>query len=188
MNDPVNDPAADAVSAAEDAPAPRRFRPQRGFGRGAIANRARLSLNLPVAIAAMAALALGLIVWRVEIVRLLPQTASFFKLVGVPVNLRNLQFENVTVSSESVNGTPVLVIDGFVASTAKKPVEIPRLRLVVHDTQGAAVYGWNALLEQAVLQPGEKAPFKTRLASPPSNAHDVVVRFFTKRDLTAGGA
>ena len=35
---------------------------------------------------------------RNEVVRFLPQTASLFSAIGLPVNLRHLQFENVRIS------------------------------------------------------------------------------------------
>ena len=38
----------------------------------------------------MGALVLALMIWRVEVVRLLPQTATFYKMVGFDVNLRGL--------------------------------------------------------------------------------------------------
>ena len=47
--------------------------------------RSRLSVPFaggPTACAAMGALVLALVIWRVEMVRLLPQTASFYKMVG----------------------------------------------------------------------------------------------------------
>jgi hypothetical protein len=136
-------------------------------------------------VAAMAALIAGLIVWRTDVVRLLPQTAGFFKLAGINVNLRNLVIEDVRVSTETVDGAPVTVIEGAISSTSFKPVEIPRLRFVVRDASGTQVYAWNAVLEQAVANPGEKVAFKARLASPPPNAYDLVVRFFNKRDIGA---
>ena len=49
------------------------------------------SASLPIACAAMGALALGLVIWRVDVVRLLPQTAAFYKMVGLDVNLRGLR-------------------------------------------------------------------------------------------------
>ncbi len=38
---------------------------------------------------------------RNEVVRYLPQTASLFAAIGLPVNLRNLKFENVKISKAS---------------------------------------------------------------------------------------
>jgi hypothetical protein len=37
-----------------------------------------------------------------------------------------------------------------------------------------------------VLAPGETLAFRSRLASPPPEAHDVLVRFFNRRDRVAG--
>src|SRR5579871_2405826 len=42
------------------------------------------------ACAAMGALAIALLVWRADMVRLMPQTAAFYRLVGLDVNLRGV--------------------------------------------------------------------------------------------------
>ncbi len=147
---------------------------------------AKSFISLPTACTAMAALVLALIIWRVEVVRLLPQTAMFYKMVGLEVNLRGLMFKDVKITSETVEGKPVLVIEGVIVGEGRKPVELPRLRFSVRDAQGAEIYAWNAVLEQAVLKPGEAAWFKSRLASPPPEGRNIDVRFFSKRDLAGG--
>jgi predicted Zn finger-like uncharacterized protein len=143
-------------------------------------------ISLPTVCAAMGALVLALFIWRVEVVRLLPQTAAFYKMVGLDVNLRGLVFKDVKVTTETVEGKPVLVIEGVIVGQARQPVELPRLRFSVRDAQGAEIYAWNAVLEQPVLKPGEKAWFKSRLASPPPEGRNIDVRFFNRRDITAG--
>lgn len=178
------------VAAQEEAPAVRPASGRRSsrkfaFGSGP-ARSLSLPFNAPVAIAAMAALVLALVFWRNDVVRLLPQTASFFQLAGLGVNLRNLAFEDVHVSTETVAGARVFVIEGAIKPTSNKVVEIPRLRFVVQDARGADIYAWNALVDQTVIKPGEKVAFRSRLASPPAEAHSVVVRFFHRRDLAAG--
>jgi predicted Zn finger-like uncharacterized protein len=148
--------------------------------------RFKAPVGLTTACAAMGALVLATVIWRAELVRLLPQTAGFYKLVGLDVNLRGLKFKDVKVSSEMVEGKPVLLIEGSITGESNKPVEIPRLRFSVRDAQGAEIYAWNAVLEQSVLRPGERAQFKSRLASPPPEGRNIDVRFFNKRDLTGG--
>jgi predicted Zn finger-like uncharacterized protein len=148
--------------------------------------RVPAGMSLPTACAAMGALVLALLIWRVDVVRLLPQTAGFYKMVGLDVNLRGLMFKDVKITSETVEGKPVLVIEGVVVGETKKPVELPRLRFSVRDAQGAEIYAWNAVLEQSILQPGEKAWFKSRLASPPPEGRNIDVRFFSKRDIARG--
>jgi predicted Zn finger-like uncharacterized protein len=146
------------------------------------------SLSLSTACAAMGALALALLIWRVDVVRLLPQTAAFYKLAGLDVNLRGLRFKDVKITTETVEGKPVLVIEGVITGESSKPVELPRLRFSVRDAQGAEIYAWNTVLEQPVLKPGEKAWFKSRLASPPPEGRNIDVRFFSKRDIAGGHA
>lgn len=183
-------PAGDWAARADGEPATSRTaKGRRGtlrkfaFGSGPAKG---LSFSPSMAIAAMAALVLALIYWRTDVVRIMPQTAAFFQLTGLSVNLRNLAFEDVSVSTETVNGSRVFVIEGAIAPLSRKATEIPRLRFVVQDARGADIYAWNAVVDQAVIRSGEKVPFKSRLASPPPDAHSVVVRFFHKRDLASG--
>jgi hypothetical protein len=134
----------------------------------------------------MGALVVALIVWRADVVHLLPQTASFYKMVGLDVNLRGVLFKDVKVTTETVDGKPVLVVEGVIVGETKKPVELPRLRFSVRDAQGAEIYAWNTVLDQPVLNPGERAWFKSRLASPPPEGRNIDVRFFNRRDVAGG--
>ena len=145
-------------------------------------------VGLPTACATMGALLLALVIWRADVVHLLPQTATFYKMVGLNVNLRGLTFKDIKITNETVEGKPVLVIEGAIVGATGRPVELPRLRFSVRDEQGAEIYAWNAVLEQTVLKPGERAVFKSRLASPPPEGRNIDVRFFNKRDLTGGHA
>ena len=144
--------------------------------------------GLPTACAAMGALVLALIIWRADVVRLLPQTAAFYQLIGLDVNLRGLSFKDVKITRETVEGKPVLVIEGMIVGATHKSVELPRLRFSVLDAHGTEIYAWNAVLEQQVLKPGEKAWFKSRLASPPPDGRHIDIRFFNKHDIADGSA
>lgn len=137
---------------------------------------------------AMAAICLGLIIWRADVVRLMPQTGPFFKMAGLGVNLRGLEFDKLQLSSEMVNGKSVLVIQGAMRNIARKPVELPRLRFIVRDRNGADIYAWNSVLEQPVLKTDERLAFKSRLAAPPAEGREIAVRFFQRRDIGAGAS
>jgi predicted Zn finger-like uncharacterized protein len=180
--------ARDDPYGAEDA-RPGRFPWLNKFMKPKAINRApprKPPFSLAIACAAMGALVLAVVIWRADMVRLLPQTAAFYKLVGLEVNLRGLRFRDVRVTAETVEGTPMLVIEGAITDDSNKPVELPRLRFSIRDADGAEIYAWNTVLEQSFLRPGEKAEFKSRLASPPPGGRNVDVRFFSKRDLTGG--
>jgi predicted Zn finger-like uncharacterized protein len=148
----------------------------------------RPAARLSTVCLAMGALVLALVIWRVDVVRLLPQTAAFYQMAGLEVNLRGLVFKDVKITNETVQGKPALVIEGMIEGRSQKPVELPRLRFSVRDAHGVEIYAWNAALEQAVLKPGEKAWFKSQLASPPPEGRHIDVRFFNKRDVGDGNA
>ena len=145
------------------------------------------ALSLNTACVTMSAMVLALVVWRTDLVRLMPQTAAFFKMVGFGVNLRGLSIDDVKITTEMAGNKPVLLIEGTITDVTRKAVEIPRLRFIVRDEKGSDLYAWNAVLEQPSLIPGEKAWFKTRLAAPPAEGREIAVRFFHKLDLAAGG-
>jgi predicted Zn finger-like uncharacterized protein len=139
----------------------------------------------PTIILALAALDMGLLGWRAEIVQLMPQTAPLYAAMGLPVNVRGLVFSEVGVETESHEGVRVLLVKGVIASTASRDVEIPRLRFALRSAGGNEIYAWTALPSRSVLAPGETLAFESRLASPPPDTRDVLVRFFNRRDLPA---
>ena len=63
---------------------------------------------------------------------------------------------------------------------------MPRLRFAVRNQGGQEIYSWTALPARNVLLAGETLPFRSRLASPPREGQQVLVRFFNRRDLVAG--
>jgi hypothetical protein len=85
-----------------------------------------------------------------------------------------------------LEGAPLLLVEGTLASTSIRTVKVPRLRVAVRNSSGQELYHWTAEAERKSLPPGEKVTFRTRLASPPAEAHDVVVRFFGRDDLSVG--
>jgi predicted Zn finger-like uncharacterized protein len=142
--------------------------------------------GLPAAIMALIAINTILVGWRADVVKVLPQTASLYAAIGLPINLRGLAFAGVTTTAETQDGVPVLVVEGAIVGTGQRVVEVPRLRFAVRNPKGQEIYAWTALPTRSVLAPGETLAFRSRLASPPSEANDVTVRFFSRRDRVAG--
>jgi hypothetical protein len=148
--------------------------------------RPRAMPGLAAVIVALAAANAILVAWRSDIVRLMPQTASLYGAVGVPVNLRGLAFENMKMSKGEHEGVDVLVVDGSIVNVTGRAVEVPRLRLAVRNESKNEIYSWTAQPARTLLGPGETLPFRSRLASPPAETRDVLVRFFSRRDVIAG--
>jgi hypothetical protein len=145
-------------------------------------------ISLPSGCAAMAALIACLFIWRGDMVRLMPQTATYYRMFGFDVNLRGLAFKDVKLSSETVDGKPVMVIEGNIVADGKKPVDVPRLRFIVRDAKGTEIYAWNTVLDPTTLKPGDRMPFRSRLAAPPADGQTLDIRFFNSRDVAAGTA
>jgi predicted Zn finger-like uncharacterized protein len=142
-------------------------------------------IPLPVAIVALIAISGGLLSWRKDVVRYVPQLASFYSAIGAPVNLRGLAFTDLKIGNEIHDGVPVLVVEGLIVSMVSTPVDIPRIRFALRNATGAEVYSWTTQPSQPVLGAFETLPFRSRLASPPAEGHDIQVRFFTRRDAVA---
>ena len=148
--------------------------------------KARRSSHWTALILVLFAFNVALIGARSEVVRFFPQTASLFSAIGLPVNLRNLKFENMRISKETQEGLAALVIEGSIVSIASKATEVPRLRFAARDAAGQEVYTWSSMPSRSTIGPGEKLEFRSRLVSPPESATDVVVRFFGPQDAVAG--
>lgn len=159
------------------------------------ARRARLKAKLKkdgrksrwvIIVLVLFAFNIALIAGRSEVVRYLPQTASLFAAIGLPVNLRNLEFEGITISKETQDGVSILIIEGRIVNSSRKAVDVPRLRFAARTATGQEVYTWTMQPPRSLLGPGDSVPFTSRLAAPPANAADVLVRFFTAQDAAGG--
>jgi len=142
--------------------------------------------GMPVVILSLAIVLVGLIQWRGAVVRVFPQTGSLFGAIGLPVNLRGMTFENLKTSQEFQDGVTVLVVEGTIVNKSRSTVEVPRLRFALRNLMGQEVYAWTALPQRSNLAPDEHEAFRSRLASPPIDGREVVVRFFTRHDVASG--
>jgi hypothetical protein len=172
-------PARTETAAPKPAPQTRADRKQRG-------SLLRRLFSLPVLIVVMLALLLGALNWRAAVVRHVPQTASLYAAIGLPVNLRGLFFQDVKSRSEVENGVSVLVIEGTIVNLTTRTLDVPRLRFGLRNASGHEVYAWTAQPAKSTLGSGNGLPFRARLASPPSDGRDVIVRFLNRHDVAAG--
>jgi predicted Zn finger-like uncharacterized protein len=178
----VADPAGAARPPAKDVESyAARFTRRTGKKR----QRAWSLTRLQIAILALLVVDAVIVGWRRDIVRLLPQTASFYALLGLPVNLRGLVFDDVSTSTEQHDGVPILVVQGMIVNRTSASTGVPRLKLAVRNAAKQEIYAWTAAPPRTNLSAYQAVAFRTRLASPPSEAADVLVRFVNRRDIIA---
>jgi predicted Zn finger-like uncharacterized protein len=178
-------PAEASVPGSIETVAARRA-PRARTGRKPGRSPLRRLASLPLLIVALSAALIAVLQWRDKVVRQVPQMASLFAAVGLPVNLRGFAFEGVTSSTEISDGMPVLIVEGTIVNVTPRPLEVPRLRFALRNSAGHEVYAWTTQPAKPTLGSGNGLAFRTRLASPPPDGRDVIVRFFNRRDMTAG--
>lgn len=145
----------------------------------------RRSSRWTAVILVLVALNVALVGARNEVVRYLPQTASLFAAIGLPVNLRSLKFDKVRLSTEDLDGIAMLTVQGAVTSEAGRAVGVPRLRFAVRNAGGQEVYTWTMAPPQSILEPGARMEFRSQIPVPKVDATDVMVRFLTPQDAGA---
>ena len=178
-------PAQDGAPATASGPDIETVAARRTRQSGTKRRRSRRWPGLPTIILVLAGIIAALLNWRAAVVRFVPQTASLFSAVGLPVNLRGLSLDDIKTSIEAHEGVTVLMVEGTIANVTRQPLEVPRLRFAVSNAAGYEVYAWTALPDEPDLAPGDRVSFRSRLASPPADAQDIIVRFFNRRDVTA---
>jgi hypothetical protein len=104
----------------------------------------------------------------------------------LPVNVRGLDFDGLTTSTEQHDGVPILVLGGKILNATGKTQSVPHLRFAVRNAARQEIYSWSAVPPRTVLASGEGVVFQTRLASPPPDSNDVLVRFVNRYDILTG--
>jgi predicted Zn finger-like uncharacterized protein len=156
---------------------------KRGFG--GLSLRWPLS-NLQNVILALLVIDAIVVGWRNDFVRVFPQTAPFYAKLGLPVNLRGVTLSDIATTTEQHDGVPILVVEGNIVNDTRRIIDVPRLKFVVRNGSGDEVYSWTAVAPSPSLPPGDAVAFRSRLASPPPDGRDVLVRFVTRRDIISG--
>jgi predicted Zn finger-like uncharacterized protein len=127
--------------------------------------------------AALAMLVAAFVLQRETFVALAPQTAKLYAALGLPVNLRGLEFASVNTAMGMDEDQPVLIVQGEIRNIRSASVDVPPIRVMLRGADGRDIYEWTADAPRTTLGTGETVVFRTRLASPPTDGRDVVVRF-----------
>ncbi|MEM7425208.1 MAG: zinc-ribbon domain-containing protein [Pseudomonadota bacterium] len=121
-----------------------------------------------------------------QVTSLFPGAAQIYAKAGVQVNTRGLEFRKISYKRELDNGVLVLAIEGNVANVSDARTKVPPLRIAVMDDKKNDLYSWTLRAEPEIVEPGGKATFVSRLASPPSDASTLQVRFALPGEETGG--
>lgn len=132
------------------------------------------------AVATILAIVLGasaLIAMRERIVRIVPPVASVYGAIGLPVNLAGLELRAVHSQIVMEGPRKVLTVEGEIVNIRREANRVPPVSLAIRGENGLDRYRWTAAVPKSKLEPGETIAFRARLASPPEDGADVLVRF-----------
>jgi len=128
-----------------------------------------------VAAAIALCLALG-IIFRIQIVKWWPGTATAYAALGMPVNASGLLIDKVQAAPAIVQGHRSLVVTGVLTNASAGPRPAPAFRISILDKTGRALA--ERMIETAppvALKVGEARRFQLQLSDPPPGAVDVEV-------------
>jgi predicted Zn finger-like uncharacterized protein len=128
--------------------------------------------------AAVVALVLALLaIFRSDVVRALPKTATAYAAVGLAVNTTGINIEKVEASPGLQDGRAAVVVSGALRNIARRPVVAPALRINLLNKAGKIVQSKIAAPADPKIPAGESRHFTITLLDPPSSASDVEVVF-----------
>jgi predicted Zn finger-like uncharacterized protein len=128
-------------------------------------------------VAGFAVLMLCAVVFRVQVVRLLPRAAGAYAALRLPVNPLGLTPEQVQASPGLQDGHPMLFVSGVERNIEAAPRAPADLRVSLYDRAGARVASLVAPVAGDALSPGEGRSFRTAFVDPPLSGVQVGVDF-----------
>lgn len=154
---------------------------RRSFGSAFAADAAWLVLVGTVVVVGLMA------IFRTEVVRAMPATASVFAALGLPVNLRGMEIRDVAARIEFDNGQPQVVVEGTIQNLTDTPLAVPRLRFAIIDGGGGEINSWSGAAARPTIAPRESLPFRSRLTTALPAGNDIEVRFLAPNDARNAG-
>ena len=119
---------------------------------------------------------------RADVVWAMPQTASFYAALGLPVNLRGVHFDRLAATAERHSGEPVVIVQGEIRNSTTDIADVPPLRLAIRNAEHQEIYSWTAAPARERLSAGHRLAFRSEVNLPPPDTRDVVVRFIDREN------
>ncbi len=126
---------------------------------------------------AIAAIGYIAITQRVAVVRILPGSAWAYARIGLPVNIRGLDFADVAYTWESEAGRVILEVHGDIVNVAETQKDVPSVVFALRGENDGDVFQWEYDVVTEPLAAGARATFAVRIPTPPKSIKSVQVRF-----------
>lgn len=145
-----------------------------------------LKVATPLAVAAGLAGLAFVIPARESVVRALPDTARLYAMIGLPVNVRGVEFSQFIAERSTVAGLQVLSIEGSISNVVDRSVPLGPLRLALMGAEGQELFVWRVEPQADLLDPEQSLAIASELTAPPANVDGVAVRFLQDGERLPG--
>ena len=132
--------------------------------------------------AAMAVVVVAALIFRIDVVKILPGSAGAYAAVGLPVNTIGLVIDRGSIKAQPVmqDGHAAVTITGSIRNITEHDVLAPPLRVELLNKQDKRVAGQLAAAADAKIPPGEVRHFSITFLNPPRTAKDLQIGFATE--------
>ena len=132
--------------------------------------------------AAMAVIVVAALIFRIDVVRILPGSAGAYAAVGLPVNTVGLVIDRDSIRAQPSmqEGHAAVTVTGAIRNITEHEVLAPPLRVELLNEKAKRVAGQLAAAADAKIPPGEVRHFSITFLNPPRTAKDLQIGFATE--------
>lgn len=131
------------------------------------------AISLSLLIGALATAAM----YRTDIVRMWPKSASAFAAVGLPANLYGVDIRDITITASADAKGPKIEVKGVLQSVSRTPEFIPYLKVSLVDAKGLERLSWMVDPGVENLGPGKAHAFASSRSNPVRGTLKAVITF-----------
>lgn len=123
--------------------------------------------------AALLVVLAGLILFRGQVVKQWPESASTYAAIGMPVNRFGLEFLETEAERFFDGTTPILEVRGAVQNVSGRTRTAPLVRVILLDDQGVEVAEAFAQITPSSIPADATAIFAARVENPPFESFEL---------------
>ncbi|MEC7289072.1 MAG: MJ0042-type zinc finger domain-containing protein, partial [Pseudomonadota bacterium] len=127
--------------------------------------------------AALLVILAGLVLFRGEVVKRWPESATTYAAIGMPVNRFGLEFLETEAERFFDGTTPILEVRGAVRNSSGSTVSAPGVRVILLDDQGQQVAEAYAPVTPQSIPDDATAIFTARIENPPFESFELELDF-----------
>jgi predicted Zn finger-like uncharacterized protein len=134
-------------------------------------------LTWPILGLALASILVLAGLFRNQVVKVWPRSASAYALVGLAINPVGLTFEKIKVVRVMQEGRAALRVSGAIRNIEDEPRDLPPIRIALLNPQGKEVMVQIGRMDGVRIPPRQERYFATILVDPPAQSRDLSVTF-----------